>query len=421
MIKLPHLTGFEGLLDLDRRGVDIKPTLLRVITDQYLHAPTHTPDQERQYTELALRLLDETDIVARAAVSARLAPHACAPRAIILQLAHDVLEVADPVLRLSPRLTQADLDAIATERGASYAEIIRGRGPPEPLPAPVAPPLAPPPRRPVTPKAPPPKVAGPVWPKAPPHAAPLRQEAATPATNAGSAEPAEPGAPVVAQTPISAPTPAVAASAPAAADSAGPKPDREAQELCELFFAAGPIERRLIITGLDYLPTTPPELPATLQRSEVWKLESAALQHNTDAVVRDLRRMLGISHKQARRIVNDEMGEPIVVAAKAPELPADMVQRMLLFMNPVVGQSVDRVYELASLYCDFSVEAARHLIAILRNADPPDGPAARHETRWRDAVEEARQALSDIRHAPAARRDVQLARPAERTSGPDPG
>src|SRR3954462_6614280 len=94
MIKLPHLAGFEGLLDLDRRGVDIRPTLLRVITDQYLHSPSHTPDEERQYTELALRLLDETDISTRTAVAARLAPQACAPRAIVLQLARDVLSVA---------------------------------------------------------------------------------------------------------------------------------------------------------------------------------------------------------------------------------------------------------------------------------------------------------------------------------------
>jgi len=414
MIKLPHLAGFEGLLDLDRRGVDIRPTLLRVITDQYLHSPTHTPDEERQYTELALRLIDETDIATRAAVSARLAPHACAPRPIILQLARDVLEVADPVLRLSPRLTPADLEAIVTERGPSYAEIISRRGLPEPAPAPVAPPpTPPPPRLAVTPPAAP-KVA-PVRQDASPPAvvvAPARQQAPRPAAEAAppaSAKVEEPPA-VVGKPPV---------SAPAVAKSAEPKPDREAQELCELFFAADALERRLILTSLDYLPNTPPKLPSTLQRADVWRLESAALQHNTDAVVRDLKRMLGLSHKQARRIVNDEMGEPIVVAAKALELPADMVQRMLLFMNPRVGQSVDRVYELAALYGDFSVEAARHLIAILRNADPPDGPAAKHEALWRDAVEDARQALSDITRRAPARRDTPPARPAERASGND--
>src|SRR5262249_5349221 len=127
MMKLPNLAGFEGLIDLDRRGVDIRPTLLRVLTDQYLHRRIHTPDEDRQYTELTLRLLDETDVPARAAVATRLAPHATAPRAIILRLARDVLTVAEPVLRSSPQLAQADLDAIVRERGPGYAAIIAER------------------------------------------------------------------------------------------------------------------------------------------------------------------------------------------------------------------------------------------------------------------------------------------------------
>ena len=127
MMKLPNLAGFEGLIDLDRRGVDIRPTLLRVLTDQYLHRRIHTPDEERQYTELTLRLLDETDVPARTAVATRLATHANAPRAIILRLARDVLTVAEPVLRSSPQLAPADLDTIARERGPTYAAIIAER------------------------------------------------------------------------------------------------------------------------------------------------------------------------------------------------------------------------------------------------------------------------------------------------------
>src|SRR4029453_12919013 len=127
MMKLPNLAGFEGLIDLDRRGVDIRPTLLRVLTDQYLPRPGPTPHAERQFPELTLPLLAEADVPARAAVATRLAAHANAPRAIILRLARDVLTVAEPVLRSSPRLAQADLDAIARDRGAAYAAIIAER------------------------------------------------------------------------------------------------------------------------------------------------------------------------------------------------------------------------------------------------------------------------------------------------------
>src|ERR1044071_1365672 len=135
MKNFPNLAGFEGLLDLDRRGVDIRPTLLRVLTDQYLQSSVHSPDEERHYTELALRLLDETDIATRATISARLAPHACTPLPIVQQLARDLLDVAEPVLRYSPRLTPADLDAIVAERGPAYAIVIAKRGKPEPAPA----------------------------------------------------------------------------------------------------------------------------------------------------------------------------------------------------------------------------------------------------------------------------------------------
>jgi hypothetical protein len=156
-----------------------------------------------------------------------------------------------------------------------------------------------------------------------------------------------------------------------------------------------------------------------MQRTDIWRLESAALQHNTEAVVRDLERALGISRRQARRIVNDEMGEPTVVAAKAMELPADVLQRMLLFMNPRVGQSVDRVYELAGLFGDISAEAARRLIAIWRDADPPDAQPAKHDAAWQEAVDHARAALSDITRRAPARKEAPALHSSERALATD--
>ena len=118
-------------------------------------------------------------------------------------------------------------------------------------------------------------------------------------------------------------------------------------------------------------------------------------------VTRELERALGISHRQARRIVEDEQGEPIVVAAKAMSMPADVLQRILLFMNPRIGQSVDRVYELAALYNEISVEAACRLIAILRAADTAVRKREADRRAWHAAAESARRALSEIATAPA--------------------
>jgi hypothetical protein len=157
----------------------------------------------------------------------------------------------------------------------------------------------------------------------------------------------------------------------------------------------------LILICLDYAAIDPAAPPSPMQRADVWRLESAALQHNSEAVVRELERALGVARGQARRIVQDELGEPIVVAAKAMQLPADVLQRMLLFINPRVGQSVDRVYELATLYGEISVDAARRLNAIWRDADRGESRPARHESSaWRTAADHARRALSEVSRRP---------------------
>jgi len=117
--------------------------------------------------------------------------------------------------------------------------------------------------------------------------------------------------------------------------------------------------------------------------------------------MRELEQMLGLTRTQARRIVNDDLGEPIVVAAKAMDLPTDVLQRMLLFMNPRVGQSVERVYELAALYGEITVDAARRLVAIWRDADvAKSGPDRYEPITWRTAAENARRALSQVSRRP---------------------
>ncbi len=178
---------------------------------------------------------------------------------------------------------------------------------------------------------------------------------------------------------------------------------------------AGPAERRLILINLEYSPLTPALPYSGMKRSQVRRLESHVLQQATEAVVRELGHALDITRTQARRIVNDQLGEPIVVAAKALNVPTDALQRMLLFMNPRVGQSVDRVYQLAELYDEISVDAARRMTAIWRNAERAEGKSGPHESlAWRTAAEHARQALSEISRRPHLQQDMRLRTGAER-------
>src|SRR5437870_164242 len=108
-------------------GVDIRPTLVRVHTDLYVQKPSHSAEEERHYTELALRLIESVDLTTRATIAKKLGSYASAPHAIARRLARDVIEVAEPILRHSRTLTAADLDAVARDFGASHAAIIAQR------------------------------------------------------------------------------------------------------------------------------------------------------------------------------------------------------------------------------------------------------------------------------------------------------
>src|SRR5882757_5035157 len=87
MTAPPLFPGFDGLMTLSRReGVDIRPTLLRVLTDLYVQASAHSADEERQFVELTSRLIEEVDDATRAVVRARLAIYPGTPAEVLRKL-----------------------------------------------------------------------------------------------------------------------------------------------------------------------------------------------------------------------------------------------------------------------------------------------------------------------------------------------
>ena len=87
MTTPPLFPGFDGLMTLSRReGVDIRPTLLRVLTDLYVQANAHSGDEEQQFVELTSRLIDQVDDATRAAVRARLAIYPGTPVEVLRKL-----------------------------------------------------------------------------------------------------------------------------------------------------------------------------------------------------------------------------------------------------------------------------------------------------------------------------------------------
>jgi hypothetical protein len=168
-----------------------------------------------------------------------------------------------------------------------------------------------------------------------------------------------------------------------------------AEELSELFFAAGAEERGLILMALDYALLRPalPIAPALAQEASR-QLELMAMQRDTEGFVQEIERTLCVSRVHARRMVEDPSGEPIVVAAKALAMPAAMLQRVLLFLNPSIGRSVSRVYELSALYEEITARAALMLFAIWHELHPRSGKPGHQTYHWHDTRRQAAQATS---------------------------
>lgn len=195
-----------------------------------------------------------------------------------------------------------------------------------------------------------------------------------------------------------------------ALDSSAPD-EVEADRLADLFFAAVPEERRRILAELGAAASDagPPLAGAA---DAILRLEAAALQRQPNEFSRALEGALGIGRALAERVTRDRSGEPLVVAAKALGMKAAVLQRILLFLDPAIGHSIARVYDLADLFDRLSPSAAAQMVASWRRARPPARPQhapvytgdGHHDTRSRTAPR--RQAAPLEADTPTGRRKI---------------
>lgn len=291
MMKLPAYPHLDGLVDLAcRDGVDIRPTLLRVLTDLYVQKPSHSAAEEIQYVELALGLLDTVDEPTRVAVATSLAKYPAVPVAILRKLGN------------AEALLNSDVSTLT---------------------------------------------------------------------------------------------------------------EPETGDLIEQFFAADSDHRRALLANVP-VSETHARGPVPASSEVIRRLEAAALQHNAGEFGRILERALGISAALAERVTRDPSGEPIVIAAKALGMTAAVVQRVLLFLNPDIGQSVTQVHHLARLFDDLKPEIAERMVAIWRKTGPITGRKPIHETvHYDDERRSARPSAPTARRSLTGRDDL----PARNRSG----
>jgi hypothetical protein len=264
--------SIEGLVELAcTSGVDIRPTLLRVLTDLYVQARSHTSAEQAQYVELALRLAESVDGATRATVAVRLAGYKSAPKAVL-----------DRLQELGTQLPPAES---------------------------------------------------------------LREP-----------------------------------------------------RLAEVFFAASEFERRFMMANIDIgLPKGAKETRAVAAET-CRRLEAAALARDAGEVSRLLERTLSVPPDIARRIVEDPLGEPIVVAARALGMDRAALQRILLVMNPEIGHSVDKVYGLTALFDEMTPEAADAMVDIWRDGAAKRTPPSYRAALWNDEAPSARASATPRRY-----------------------
>jgi Uncharacterised protein conserved in bacteria (DUF2336) len=332
-MKTPTLSSLNGLADIGlRSGVDMRPTLIRVLTDLYVQKLSHTPDEERHYTELALRLLDGVDVPTRAAVAVRLAKHLSPPLRVIQYLVNDLPEIAAPLR--GHALLQLPAQPAASAPPVAVAPVVEDAASME----------------------------------APPEEEPIEHE------------------PVI--------------------DPRGTMDSTIAAELNDIFFTAAEDARRLILLNFHVAAPTSPGQVAVLRDPGIGqRLEAAALGNHREELAKHLAEALRIPREQARRIVRDDHGEPIVVAVKALGISRDVVYRLLMFVNPTVGHSVERVHALAMLYDEMTAQAAEGMVAIWQALRSETRTAAKHQPLfWNDERSRTRPAAATARRPLAAPR-----------------
>jgi uncharacterized protein (DUF2336 family) len=258
-----------------REGVDIRPTLLRVLTDLYVQAAAHSPDEKRQFVELTSRLIDEVDDATRAAVRARLSIYPDTPSEVLDKLA---LKPADPDMPIP--LAEAILSS----------------------------PPTPPPTR-------------------------STNEAQMRLASSLTMQPAD------------------------------------AAEIHELFFRAGASERVAILHSLAETPLkASPRIPYARASRAIETLEMAAFAADVENFTREVGETLILPARVASQVVNDPGGEPLASAMRALDMPGPVFQRVLLFLKPEFGTSVQIVFRLSRLYDRLSERSALVMLAVWRGA-----------------------------------------------------
>ncbi|MDP2801350.1 MAG: hypothetical protein Q8O26_05645 [Phreatobacter sp.] len=324
-----RLPSVQRLIGLARsNGIDVRPTLLRIIVDQFVAETHHSAAEVTRFGELVVNLLPKASEADRILVAAKLARHRQTPAVVARRLAADTGVVARLVLTHCRALSDDDL-FLAVRSGD-----------------------------------------------------PLKALAVAEREDIGLAA-------LVALEDMEDP---VVKAALAARIGRSPVPSREPLmgppvDIGRRFLAAATAQRE---TMLAELALSQPALPPGLGprgaakgqgQGQGQEIEVAALSRREGALAEAIGRTFGLDRATAARIADDTGGELLVVSARALDLGREATTRILLFSHEAIGTSVERIYALAALYDAVPRGVAVTLVRAWQEAAPlaPPVRTVRHQ------------------------------------------
>ncbi|MBV9432153.1 MAG: DUF2336 domain-containing protein [Hyphomicrobiales bacterium] len=299
-------------------GIDPRMVLARVLTDLFVGRVMHTNDELVQFEALIEPLIRIVDVQTGLAVAAKLAPHVETPRGVLEALLAREDEVSFAVLRDAITLDRRTLDILAEQGSGLVAAAIATRNDiaettarilvyRDELPVDLA--LAQKPRRDL------------------------------------------PGDVVSLLC-------ARARGDLALAKLLLERPSLGLRERCALFLEAEPHERAAIAAEATRRGFLTRGRPSPYAREELEMAIHELAGQGNEKVVEALASWLGVSLEDARRIVEDSTGEPLVIALRACGARPEPIVTLLLRRGVHLSRSVERIFSLERLARETSGAAA---------------------------------------------------------------
>jgi len=172
----------------------------------------------------------------------------------------------------------------------------------------------------------------------------------------------------------------------------------DAAEVYDIFFRANGSERVSILHSLAETPLkAAPRIPEARASRAIETLEMAAFAADIENFTLELGEALILPARVAAQIVDDPGGEPLACAMRALGMPGPVFERVLLFLKPEFGTSVNTVYRLSRLYDRLTERSALVMLAAWRGSTMAVTRAKYRPALYDDERQRARTTASQTR------------------------